>query len=73
MLKPILIAVALVLMPQMAVWAQTAPAARQVQPTYHPKGEVSANGRCDGLSYGTGARRCGSRSGGPVGGISGRN
>ena len=35
--------------------------------------QVEANGRCEGLSYGTGARRCGTRTGGPVGGISGRN
>ena len=35
--------------------------------------QVEANGRCEGLSYGTGARRCGTRTGGPVGGIPGRN
>ena len=29
--------------------------------------------RCDGLSYGTGARRCGSATGGPVGGLSSKN
>ena len=34
---------------------------------------VVANGRCGGVSYGTGARSCGTATGGPVGGISGRN
>ena len=34
---------------------------------------VVANGRCRGVSYGTGARSCGTATGGPVGGISGRN
>lgn len=34
---------------------------------------VTANGRCNGISYGTGARRCGTASGGPVGGISAGN
>ena len=34
---------------------------------------VAANGRCGGLSYGTGARTCGTATGGPVGGINSRN
>lgn len=34
---------------------------------------VAANGRCGGISYGTGARRCGTLTGGPPGGISSRN
>ena len=34
---------------------------------------VAANGRCRGISYGTGARTCGTATGGPVGGITGRN
>lgn len=34
---------------------------------------VIVNGRCRGMSYGTGARSCGTATGGPVGGISGRN
>ncbi len=34
---------------------------------------VIKNGRCGGISYGTGARSCGTATGGPVGGISGRN
>lgn len=29
--------------------------------------------RCDGLSYGTGERSCGTATGGPVGGLSSRN
>jgi hypothetical protein len=29
--------------------------------------------RCDGMSYGTGARSCGTATGGPVGGLSSRN
>ena len=34
---------------------------------------VAANGRCGGISYGTGARSCGTATGGPVGGLAGRN
>ena len=34
---------------------------------------VLANGRCNGISYGTGARRCGTATGGPSGGLSSRN
>ena len=34
---------------------------------------VAANGRCGGISYGTGERSCGTASGGPVGGNSSRN
>ena len=36
-------------------------------------GNVMINDRCHGISYGTGARSCGTATGGPVGGISGRN
>ena len=39
----------------------------------HPHGHVWADGRCDGISYGTGARSCGTATGGPVGGLSSRN
>ena len=34
---------------------------------------VVAKGRCGGISYGTGARSCGTATGGPVGGIGSRN
>ena len=34
---------------------------------------VTVTNRCNGMSYGTGARSCGTASGGPVGGIGGRN
>lgn len=34
---------------------------------------VAGNGRCGGTSYGTGARSCGTATGGPVGGINSRN
>ncbi len=34
---------------------------------------VLANGRCDGISYGTGSRRCGSATGGPSGGGTQKN
>ena len=34
---------------------------------------VAANGRCGGISYGTGERSCGTATGGPVGGNSSRN
>ena len=34
---------------------------------------VAANGRCHGISYGTGARSCGTATGGPVGGYANRN
>ena len=33
----------------------------------------SVNGRCNGMSYGTGARSCGTATGGPVGGLSSKN
>lgn len=46
--------------------------ARAYQPRDREPG-VRDNGRCDGVSYGTGARRCDSATGGPVGGITGRN
>lgn len=36
-------------------------------------GQVAANGRCRGMSYGTGARSCGTATGGPVGGLTNRN
>jgi hypothetical protein len=32
-----------------------------------------SGGRCRGISYGTGARSCGTATGGPVGGLSSRN
>ncbi len=38
-----------------------------------PSNGVDANDRCGGVSYGTGARTCGTATGGPVGGINGRN
>ena len=38
-----------------------------------PRGHVHADGRCLGMSYGTGARSCGTATGGPVGGLSSRN
>jgi hypothetical protein len=34
---------------------------------------VVANGRCNGVSSGTGERRCGTATGGPVGGLDSRN
>ena len=37
------------------------------------RGHVLADGRCRGISYGTGARSCGTATGGAVGGISSRN
>ena len=37
------------------------------------KGRIHADGRCHGMSYGTGARSCGTATGGPVGGLSSRN
>ncbi len=35
--------------------------------------KVLANGRCNGRSYGTGQRGCGSATGGPAGGNPSRN
>ncbi len=48
---------------------------RAVARAYYHKSHngVAANGRCGGISYGTGARSCGTATGGPVGGISSRN
>jgi hypothetical protein len=34
---------------------------------------VDAGGRCHGIAYGTGARSCGTATGGPVGGLTNRN
>ena len=40
----------------------------------HKKGTgIAANGRCGGVSYGTGQRGCGTATGGPVGGLAGKN
>ena len=47
-------------------------ASRRARAQEHSNG-VDANNRCHGMSYGTGARSCGTASGGPVGGIGGRN
>ena len=38
-----------------------------------PRNNIAANGRCDGISYGTGAMSCGTETGGPVAGLSSRN
>ena len=38
-----------------------------------PGNGVASNGRCHGISYGTGARRCDSMTGGPSGGLTNRN
>ena len=50
-------------------YAQTAPSYRVLK----GRGHVHASGRCHGMSYGTGARSCGTATGGPVGGLSSRN
>lgn len=49
--------------------AQTTPTHRVLK----ARGHVHANGRCHGMSYGTGASSCGTATGGPVGGLSSRN
>ncbi len=57
-----------------AAWAGTpdylnaGAAYERTYPRAHREPGVAANGRCDGVSYGTGARRCGTATGGPVGG-----
>ncbi len=39
-----------------------------------PSGDgIANNGRCGGVSFGTGARRCGDLTGGPSGGLSSKN
>ena len=40
---------------------------------HHRHHHLTADGRCDGISYGNGERSCGTASGGPVGGSAGRN
>lgn len=40
-----------------------------LRPAHH----IAANGRCGGMSYGTGERTCGTATGGPVGGLTDRN
>lgn len=53
--------------------AATTAAAAQTAPPRHRIHRVATNGRCNGVSYGTGARSCGTRTGGPVGGLTSRN
>ena len=38
-----------------------------------PSDGIAANGRCGGISYGTGDRSCGTETGGPAGGLPSRN
>ena len=47
--------------------------ADQVQSARVHGDSIAANGRCGGISYGTGARTCGTMTGGPVGGLTSRN
>jgi hypothetical protein len=69
------------------VMAQTSPAAQSASPrdqlyandrfvdSHYVSGKtgVTADGRCGGVSYGTGQRDCGTATGGPVGGNANRN
>ena len=48
-------------------------AAARAYYNHQPSNGVLVNGRCNGISYGTGARTCGTATGGPVGGINSRN
>lgn len=49
-------------------------APNQIPTRDQPGGDgIAANGRCGGVSFGTGARRCGDLSGGPAGGLDSRN
>ena len=46
----------------------------QVPTRDEPGGDgIAANGRCGGVSTGTGARRCGDATGGPADGIGSKN
>lgn len=48
--------------------------AGQIPARDQPAGDgIAANGRCGGVSFGTGASRCGDASGGPADGIDSRN
>ena len=48
--------------------------ANRVSTHDQPGGDgIAANGRCGGMSFGTGARRCGTMSGDPFDGIENRN
>lgn len=48
--------------------------AGQIPTRDQPGGDgIAANGRCGGVSFGTGASRCGSATGGPADGIDSRN
>ncbi len=51
---------------------QNRAAVRAADPQRNTNG-VAANGRCGGMSYGTGARSCGTATGGPAGGDDSRN
>ena len=49
-------------------------AAGQIPTRDQPGGDgIAANGRCGGVSFGTGASRCGTLTGGPADGIDSRN
>jgi hypothetical protein len=71
MTKTVLVSIALIL--------GTSSFAASASPMHHQhlmmrkKHKVLANGRCDGISYGTGQRSCGTASGGTPGGNPSRN
>ena len=69
MLKSLLLSAALIGETSF-VLAQTTPYS---VPRAHHRHHITADGRCDGISYGNGERSCGTASGGPVGGSAGRN
>ena len=80
MMRPTLVALAATLAMTLPIMAQgydrsagTEQAWNDYAQTYGRVGQVAANGRCRGMSYGTGARSCGTATGGPVGGLTNRN
>ena len=70
------------IMSALFVAATLSPAAAETSMTHHHEmlrhhhhttRHVLANGRCNGVSYGTGERGCGTATGGPVGGLTNKN
>ena len=71
MTKTLLVTAALVL--GTSTFAMAAPDAMGHHMMMKKKHKVLANGRCNGVSYGTGQRSCGTATGGTPGGNPSRN
>ena len=73
MIKTLLVTAALVLGTSTFAMAASDSMGHPGMMMKHKKNRVSANGRCNGVSYGTGQRSCGTATGGTPGGNPSRN